>query len=209
MLPISRISRYGASGFAPSRPDVNRLNRTVGVAVLASYDVQHAPSRRPPCDALAAAQPGFTAVAVLTFALGIGVNTAVFSVFNGVLLRPLPYPEADRITMVWMDNRGRTSARTSRPIRTTATGGSGLVVRAARRLYRIAFNLTGADEPERLNGAQATANFFDVMGVRPLLGRVFTEAHETPGNDAVGVISHGLWQRGSAARRTCSARRSS
>src|SRR5688572_17188399 len=140
--------------------------------------------------------PGFTASAVLTFALGIGVNTAVFSVFNGVLLRPLPYPEADRITMVWMDNRGENIREdiTSYPnYRDWRDQGSSYGQLAA--YTSNAFTLTGADEPERLSGAQATANFFDVMGVRPLLGRVFTEAHETPGRDAVALISHGLWQR--------------
>ena len=140
--------------------------------------------------------PGFTASAVLTFALGIGVNTAVFSVFNGVLLRPLPYPEADRLTMVWMDNRGENIREdiTSYPnYRDWRDQGSSYGQLAA--YTSNAFTLTGADEPERLSGAQATANFFDVMGVRPLLGRVFTEAHETPGRDAVALISHGLWQR--------------
>jgi predicted permease len=140
--------------------------------------------------------PGFSTGAVLTFALGIGVNTAVFSVFNGVLLRPLPYPDPDRITMVWMDNRLEqirediTSYPNYRDWRDQASSYAQLAAYTS-----TAFTLTGADEPERLNGAQATANFFDVMGVQPLLGRLFTEAHETPGSDAVAVISHGLWQR--------------
>ena len=141
--------------------------------------------------------PGFSTSAVLTFALGIGVNTAVFSVFNGVL------PAATAVSGGRSHHHGldgqppaRTSARTSPPIRTTVTGGT----RARRTgtsppITSNAFTLTGADEPERLNGAQATANFFDVMGVQPLLGRLFTEAQQTPGLDAVAVLSHGLWQR--------------
>jgi hypothetical protein len=108
--------------------------------------------------------PGFSASAVLTFALGIGVNTAVFSVFNGVLLRPLPYPDADRITMVWMDNR-REHIRediTSYPnYRDWRDQGSSYGQLAA--YTSNAFTLTGADEPERLNGAQATSSFFDVI----------------------------------------------
>jgi putative ABC transport system permease protein len=140
--------------------------------------------------------PGFTASAVLTFALGIGVNTAVFSVFNGVLLRPLPYPDSDRITMVWMDNR-REQIRediTSYPnYRDWREQGSSYAQLAA--FTDTAFTLTGAGEPERVNGAQTTASFFQVMGVPPLLGRLFTEAHETPAQDTVVVISHGLWQR--------------
>ena len=140
--------------------------------------------------------PGFSIVAILTFALGIGVNTAVFSVFNGVLLRPLPYPEPDRITMIWMDNRPQkikediTSYPTYRDWRDQNTSYAHMAA------YRSAsFNLTGADEPERLIGGVATANFFEVMGVRPLLGRVFGKEHETPGNDRVVVISEGLWRR--------------
>src|SRR5919109_2187802 len=126
--------------------------------------------------------PGFSLVAILTFAVGIGINTAVFNVANGVLLRPLPYPDADRITMLWMDNRrqGIKEDITSYP--------NYVDWRAQNRSYAhmaaftsSSFNLSGAGEPERLIGAQATANFFDVMGIQPLIGRVFTEAQETPG----------------------------
>jgi len=140
--------------------------------------------------------PAFTAIAALTFGLGIGVNTAVFSVFNGVLLRPLPYPEPDRLTMVWMDNRqqGIKEDITSWPnYRDWRDQNSSFAVMAG--FTASAFNLTGADEPERLQGAQTTANFFEVMGVRPLLGRLYTEANETPGNDGVVLLSYGLWQR--------------
>jgi putative ABC transport system permease protein len=140
--------------------------------------------------------PGFSLVAVLTFALGIGVNTAVFSVFNGVLLRPLPYPEPDRITMIWMDNRPQqikediTSYPNFRDWRDQSTSYTHMAA-----FTPSSFNLTGADEPDRLIGAQATASFFDVMGVRPVIGRVFTRDNETTGNDAVVVLSQGLWQR--------------
>lgn len=140
--------------------------------------------------------PGFSTGAVLTFALGIGVNTAVFSVFNGVLLTPLPYPDPDRITMVWMDNRLEhirediTSYPNYRDWRDQSSSYAQLASYTSAN-----FTLTGADEPERLSGAEATANFFEVMGVQPVLGRLFTESQETPGSDAVVVISHGLWQR--------------
>jgi putative ABC transport system permease protein len=140
--------------------------------------------------------PGFSLVAILTFAVGIGVNTAVFNVVNGVLLRPLPYPDADRITMLWMDNR-RQSIRediTSYP--------NYLDWRNQNTSYEhvagftpTALSLTGSGEPERLIGASVTANFFDVLRVSPQLGRVFTADNETPGQDTVVVISHGLWQR--------------
>ena len=140
--------------------------------------------------------PGFSLVAILTFAVGIGVNTAVFNVVNGVLLRPLPYPDADRITMLWMDNR-RQSIRediTSYP--------NYLDWRDQNTSYEhvagftpTALSLTGSGEPERVIGASVTANFFDVLRVAPQLGRVFSAENETPGQDTVVVISQGLWQR--------------
>ena len=140
--------------------------------------------------------PGFTTIALLTFAIGIGVNTAVFSVFNAVLLRPLPYPAADRITLMWVDNRPQgikedigsyPNYRDWREQNTTYEH-----VAAFRG---AAFTLTGAGEPERIDGALTTANFNDVIGLRPVLGRLYTEEHETPGKDAVVLLSHGLWQR--------------
>ena len=140
--------------------------------------------------------PGFSLIAILTFAVGIGVNTAVFNVVNGVLLRPLPYPDADRITMLWMDNRrqGIREDIASYPTYTDWKTQSTSYEQMAG-FTSAAYSLTGSGEPERLNGAQATANFFDVMGVPPTLGRAFTVEHETPGKDSVVVISHGLWQR--------------
>jgi putative ABC transport system permease protein len=140
--------------------------------------------------------PGFTAIALLTFAVGIGVNTAVFSVFNGVLLRPLPYPDAGRITMMWMDNRNQGikedigSYPLYRDWREQSTSFEHVAAYTPS-----SFTLTGSDEPERIAGAQTTANFFDVMGLGPAIGRLYTEAQEKPGNDRVVVISHGLWQR--------------
>src|SRR5688500_16530606 len=140
--------------------------------------------------------PGFSLIALLTFALGIGVNTAVFSVINGVLLRPLPYPDPDRITMIWLDNRRLAIKEdiTSFPnYRDWRDQNSSYAQMAA--FTPSSFSLTGAGEPERLQGAQATANFFDVMGVKPVAGRVFDVSSEKPGNDAVVVLSFGLWQR--------------
>jgi putative ABC transport system permease protein len=140
--------------------------------------------------------PAFSLVAVLTFAVGIGANAAVFSVIDGVLLRGLPYPDPDRITMVWLDNRREsikediTSYPNYRDWRDQNT-----VYRQLAAYANTAFVLTGAGEPERLPGAQVTANFFDVLGLRPIAGRLFTVENETEGKDRVVVISHGLWQR--------------
>jgi hypothetical protein len=114
------------------------------------------------------------------------VNTAVFSVFNGVLLEPLLYPDPDRITMVWLDNRrqGIKEDIMSYPNFTDWRAQNSVYAHLAA-FTPSAFSLTGLDEPERLRGAQVTANFFDVMGLRPLLGRVFSESNEKPGNDLV------------------------
>jgi putative ABC transport system permease protein len=140
--------------------------------------------------------PVFSLIAILTFAVGIGVNTAVFNVVNGVLLRPLPYPDADRITMVWLDNRrqGIKEDITSYP-NYLDWQKQGTSYEHMAGMASAAFSLTGAGEPERLQGAQVSANFFDVMRVQPILGRVFTAQTETPGQDGVIVLSHGLWQR--------------
>ena len=140
--------------------------------------------------------PGFTAVAALALAVGIGANAAVFSVVDGVLLRGLPYPDPDRITMVWVDNRRESikedinSYPNYRDWRDQNT-----VYQQLAAYADTGFVLTGAGEPERLPGAQVTANFFDVFGLRPVAGRLFTVENETEGKDRVVVISYGLWQR--------------
>jgi putative ABC transport system permease protein len=140
--------------------------------------------------------PAFSIIAILTFAVGIGANAAVFSVVDGVLLRSLPYPDSDRITMVWLDNRREkikediTSYPNYRDWRDRNSSYEHLAAYS-----ETAFALTGAGEPERLLGAAVTANFFDVLGMKPLTGRLFTAANETEGQDLVAVISYGLWQR--------------
>jgi putative ABC transport system permease protein len=140
--------------------------------------------------------PAFSVIAILTFAVGIGVNTAVFNVVNGVLLRPLPYPNPDQITMLWLDNRreGIREDITSYPNYLDWRNQSASFSQMAG-FRRAAFSLTGSGEPERVQGAMVTANFFEVMQTPPLVGRVFTEHHETPGQDGVVLLSHGFWQR--------------
>jgi putative ABC transport system permease protein len=145
--------------------------------------------------------PGFTAVAVLTLALGIGATTAIFSVVNAVLLRPLPYPDADRVVMVWMDNRrmGMNEDIHSWPnyadYRDQNRVLSGLAGYTPAGYNVTGGCLEGECEPQRVGAAAATANLFTVLGVGPRLGRAFTTAEETEGQDAVVVISHGLWTR--------------
>ena len=145
--------------------------------------------------------PGFTLIAVLTLALGIGANTAIFSVVNFVLLRPLPYANSDQLLMIWERNlkKGwsesptssanfvdfRTSARNLEVAAFTDTNGN--------------FNLTGGDQPERVAGLRVSANLFPLLGVNPGRGRLFLPQEDQPGAGHVLILSYGLWQRTFAA----------
>src|SRR5213593_384306 len=138
--------------------------------------------------------PGFTAVAVFTLALGIGACTAIFSLINAALLRSLPFPDSDRLAVVWADKPG---------------GNLGPPANADVAEWRgqnesfagiTAFNARTADladggDPERVGAAGVTAGFFETLGVTPLLGRTLAPDEEAPGAPPVALISHGLWQR--------------
>jgi predicted permease len=131
-------------------------------------------------------RPGFTFIAGLTLALGIGANTAIFSVVYGVLLRPLPYPEPDRLVIL----------------------GGGALSQANIAMYRDqnhvfekfaaynfpGFNLTGIDQPQRVQAAGITFDLFDLLRVQPLLGRTFLPEEGTPGKNLVCILSYGMWQ---------------
>src|SRR5215204_6355328 len=141
-------------------------------------------------------QPGFTFVAVITLALGIGANTAIFSLVNSILLRPLPFREPDRVVRLIQAS----------PKLGLATWGVSQADFAAYReqnrsfetvaIYNnTAINLTGEGEPERLPMANVTADFFKVFGVNPLLGRTFVEGEDVEGRNLVCVISYAFWQR--------------
>ena len=140
--------------------------------------------------------PGFTLVAAVALALGVGATTAIFSVMNAVLWRPLPFKEADRLVMIWMDNRrlGMHEDIHSYPNYLDYRGQNTTFANLSV-FYTQGFNLTGAGEPERVVGSAATASFFDVMGTQPALGRAFTEEEDQNGRDMVVVLGHGLWQR--------------
>jgi putative ABC transport system permease protein len=136
--------------------------------------------------------PGFTAIAVLTLALGIGANSAIFSVINAVLLRPLPYPESDRLVgvyHVWKGSRAVMSPANFLDVR-----------QQTRTLDEVAsvdageVTLTGAGDPIRIHATEVTANFFDLLRVRPMLGRTFAADENEPGKDNVIVLAYGLWQ---------------
>jgi putative ABC transport system permease protein len=139
-------------------------------------------------------RPGFAVVAILTLALGVGANTAMFSIVNAVLLRPLPYPHADRVVNVWGRTpafpRGLLSYLEYEEIRKSGT------VDAMALFFPQSVNLTGVDEPQRLTGTFATGSFFDVLGLKPERGRFFTDEESAPGTvKPVVVIAHQTWQR--------------
>ena len=152
-----------------------------------------------------AAQPGFSLVVVLTLALAIGINSAIFSVVNGVLLRPLDYADPGRLVVLWESNpaagqpQSETSGATYLDWRTRTRTFSSI---GAFR-YR-GFTLTGAGEPEHIASVEASPALFRVLGVPPLLGRVFTDEEELPGHERLAILSYGAWQRrfgGRAGRR--------
>src|SRR5436190_4830161 len=139
------------------------------------------------------AQPGFTLVALLTLAIGIGATSAIFSAVHAVVLQPLPYPAPERLVNVYEDYRGRpggVSAGNFTDVRAAATTFDGLAA-----VQYSSFNLTSEGAAERVTGARATAGFFGVLGVKPALGRPFTEAEDEPGKEHVVVLSHRLWAR--------------
>ena len=137
----------------------------------------------------------FTAVAVITLALGIGANTAIFSVVNELLLRPLPYRDAERIVMLWeVSPEGRRQNTTSRAnFRAWRSQNSSFEHMAAFSDQR--FNLTDTGEPEELSAQMATPELFRILGVDPLLGRALLPDDDGPGKAPVAVLSYPLWQR--------------
>ncbi|HET9305191.1 MAG TPA: ABC transporter permease [Candidatus Sulfotelmatobacter sp.] len=138
--------------------------------------------------------PGFTAIAILTLALGIGANTALFSVVNGVLLNPLPYPQPDR--MVALYSRTSTFAQSSISYPNFLDWQRNNRSLAAIAAYRSDnFNLTGAGEPERLRAEMVSADFFSILGVTPLIGRDFTAQDDHAGAAPVVILSEGFWKR--------------
>ena len=139
--------------------------------------------------------PGFTAVAIVTLALGIGANTAIFSAVDAVLIRPLPYTDPARVVLVWEDN-----SAAGFPRNTPAPGHYTDWKRMQRTFAGIAAtrggsaSVTSDGPPEQILGRRVSQNFFSVLGVRPAIGRTFTEDEDRT-SAAVVVISDGLWRR--------------
>jgi putative ABC transport system permease protein len=140
--------------------------------------------------------PGFTAVAIIALALGIGANTAIFSVVNTVLLRPLPYKDPERLVMVFED-----SSKHGYPRDTPAVANyidwrdQNQVFESIAAIGDASFNLTGAGDPERIDGSRVSAALFPLLGVSPELGRWFTADEDQAGANRVAIMSHRLWQR--------------
>ncbi len=137
--------------------------------------------------------PGFTLVAVLTLALGIGANTAIFSVVEGVLLRPLPYRDSNQLARVWStSNRSSKDASSYLDFKDWADQNHSFLQMAAYRPQ--SFNLSGGDRPERIRGLMITSKFFELLDVKPTLGRSFTNDEHELGRNHVVLLSSSLWQ---------------
>ena len=139
--------------------------------------------------------PGFTIVAVIALALGIGANSAIFSVVNAVLLRPLPYKNPDQLVVIW-ENATHLGFPKDTPSpanfldwRQQSTLFEGMAAFAER-----SFNLTGVGEPERLDGRRVSANLFEMLGVKPIVGRTFVPQEDQPGTKVV-LLNESLWKR--------------
>jgi putative ABC transport system permease protein len=140
--------------------------------------------------------PGFTVVAVIALALGIGANSAIFSVVNTILLRPLPYKDPERLVMVWEDDSRHGYPRdTPAPANFVDWRDQNKVFESMAAIADLSFNLTGAGEPERLDGKRVSASLFPILGVEPQLGRWFVPEEDRPGENHVVILSHALWQR--------------
>lgn len=139
--------------------------------------------------------PGFTAIAVLTLALGIGANAAIFSVVNAVLLKPLKFRDPDRLVIVWEEASFAGFPRnTPAPANYADWKAQNRSFDDMAAIGSESFNLTGDQDPERVAAQSVTQNFFPLLGVQPLLGRTFTTDEDQPGAPKVVVLSHALWQ---------------
>jgi putative ABC transport system permease protein len=142
-------------------------------------------------------RPGFTLIALVALALGIGANTAIFSLVNAVVIRPLPFADPDRLVWVYGNIRnGGNRASVSPPDFLDYRNQNKTFEQfAASGTLPLSLNLTGTGDPERLIVSGITGNYFDAFGVVPALGRGFTLENEKPGQDQVTVLSHSFWQK--------------
>src|SRR5436309_10752160 len=140
--------------------------------------------------------PGFTAVAILSLAIGIGANSAIFSVTNALLLRPLSYKDADRLVILWSRSPGLNVPQD------WFSPGQYVDVKTQNSVFDEtsisiggSFNLTGLVTPEHVDGARISSSLFSLFGARPLLGRVFLPEEDEPGKRLTVILNYGFWQR--------------
>ncbi|HEU0179807.1 MAG TPA: ABC transporter permease [Blastocatellia bacterium] len=141
-------------------------------------------------------KPGFTLTAVITLSLGIGATSTIFSFVNGVLLRPLPYRDSERLVLLdeIAGKRGNAPMGVS-PLNFLDWREQNRVFTGVAAFDDGGYSLTGSGEPERLSGASISYNTFEILGVAPILGRTFTAEEDRPGSDLVVILGHGLWER--------------
>jgi putative ABC transport system permease protein len=137
--------------------------------------------------------PGFTLAAVLTLALGIGANSAIFTVVNAVILRPLPYPHPEQLVGVFHQMRGTSDLDNMSPPNYIDLRAKNHTLADVAASSDEGVTLTGGGAPVRLRGAYVSANFFDVLGIKPVLGRTFRAEENEPGKESVVLLSHALW----------------
>ena len=141
-------------------------------------------------------KPGFTAVAVITLALGIGANSAIFSVVNGLLLRPLPYRDSERLAIIWTHSPGANVVQDwPSPGQYSAIKSQASVFEDIAIAQGGSVNLAGQTTAERVGVVRTSSNMFSILGAQALLGRAFLPEEDEPGKPPTAVLSHGLWQR--------------
>jgi predicted permease len=145
--------------------------------------------------------PGFTAVAVITLALGIGANTAIFSVVNAVLIRRLPFRSPDRLVQLWETEAAPGTYPFAGPDYLDWQAQNHTLAGSSLYTWQQSVNASGAGEPEEVSVVRTQANFFRVLGVKPLLGRTFVAGEDQAGHDRVAILSFGFWQRHFGGRR--------
>ncbi len=134
--------------------------------------------------------PGFTAIALLTLALGIGANTAIFSIINAVVLQPLPYPASERLVKIWPEKKVTSiSKKDFLEFKNAAASFDDIAAYSG-----WGFTITGNGDPARLDGARTTSTLFSLLGVNAIVGRTFLPEEDQPGHDKVALLSYGLWQ---------------
>ncbi len=138
--------------------------------------------------------PAFTAIAVLTLALGIGANSAIFSVINSVLLRPLPYDESNRLVILWERSPQLDGMSIAYP-NFIDWRNQNKVFEKIGVYRRQSYNLTGSGEPVQVLGGMVSADLFEALRIKPAIGRIFNQEEDKPGGKEVVVLSYGIWQR--------------